>query len=33
MNKVNIKNKFELFDAYWTPKILEPISVEPSCRF
>jgi quercetin dioxygenase-like cupin family protein len=22
MNKVNLKDKFQLFDAYWTPKIL-----------
>jgi len=21
MNKVNIKDKFQLFSAYWTPKI------------
>lgn len=26
MKKVNIKDKFQLFDAYWTPKILGEIN-------
>lgn len=26
MDKVNLKSKFQLFDAYWTPKILGEIN-------
>lgn len=26
MKKVNIKDKFQLFDAYWTPKILGEVN-------
>ena len=26
MHKVNLKNKFQLFDAYWNPKILGEVN-------
>jgi mannose-6-phosphate isomerase-like protein (cupin superfamily) len=26
MNKVNLKNKFKLFDAFWTPKIVGEVN-------